>query len=109
MSWNTMMEGFRRHEGVTGQNPMEMAKQQNEAIKKSIQEAVGEENFEKKLAEIRAANEAKEREIEAKKEELRDRKKFYESSAPSHVKQQIPRVFNELSVSEESRFEELDE
>ena len=88
---------------------MEMAKQQNEAIKKSIQEAVGEENFEKKLAEIRAANEAKEREIEAKKEELRDRKKFYESSAPSHVKQQIPRVFNELSVSEESRFEELDE
>lgn len=107
MSWNTMMEGFRRHEGTTGQNPMEMAKQQNDAIKKSIQEVVGEENFEKRLEQIRQANEAKEREIEERKKELRDRRKFYESNAPSHVKQQIPKVFNELS--EESRFEELDE
>ena len=86
---------------------MELAKQQNDAIKKSIQESVGEENFEKRLQQIKEANEAKEREIEEKKKELRDRKKFYESNAPLHVKQQIPKVFNEMS--DESRFEELDE
>ena len=105
-----MMEGFRRHEGETGTNPLQMAKEQNDAIKKSIQEAVGEENFEKRLNEIRRQNEEKERDIEEKKRELRDRKKFYESNAPQHVKQQLPQVFDDFCNKDSaSRFEELDE
>ena len=48
-----MMEGFKRHEGQTGQNPFDMAKQQNDQIKRTIEEAVGPENmgeFQKRLA-----------------------------------------------------------
>ena len=56
MSWNTMMEGFKRHEVQTGQNPIEMAKQQNDAIKQQIKNAIGEDNFEKKLEELKLAN-----------------------------------------------------
>ena len=107
MSWNTMMEGFRRHEGETGQNPMEMAKQQNEEIKRSIVEAIGgEENMEQRLEQLRLDNEAKERDLEEKKREIRDRKKFYQTNAPEHVQQQLPAVF-EGDNQAEPRFVEL--
>ena len=96
MSWNTMMEGFRRHEGETGQNPMEMAKQQNDEIKKSLMETVGanDDTLEQRLEQLRKENDAKERELEAKKREIRDRKNFYKTNAPHHVQQQIPEVFD---------------
>ena len=105
MSWNTMMEGFKRHEQQTGQNPMEMAKQQNDAIKQQIRSVIGEEDFEKKLEELKKANEAKEKEIEAKKREIRDRKNYYKENAPNYIRQKIPETFNET----EERFEELDD
>ena len=38
MSFNTMLEGFERHAATTGQeNPMEMMRKQNEAIKTDLQ------------------------------------------------------------------------
>ena len=98
MSWNTMMEGFRRHKGTTGQDPMEMAKQQNEEIKKSLMEAVGanDDNLDQRLEQLKKDNEAKENELEAKKREIRDRKSFYQANAPHHVQQQIPKVFDDV-------------
>ena len=96
MSWNTMMEGFRRHEGETGQNPLEMAKQQNDEIKKSLIESVGgdDDTLEQRLEKLRRENDANERELEAKKQEIRDRKNFYKNNAPHHVQQQLPKVFD---------------
>lgn len=96
MSWNTMMEGFRRHEGETGQNPLEMAKQQNDEIKKSLIESVGgdDDTLEQRLEKLRRENDANERELEAKKREIRDRKNFYKNNAPHHVQQQLPKVFD---------------
>ena len=96
MSWNTMMEGFRRHEGETGQNPLEMAKQQNDEIKKSLIESVGGDDatLEQRLEKLRRENDANERELEAKKREIRERKNFYKTNAPHHVQQQLPTVFD---------------
>ena len=96
MSWNTMMEGFRRHEGETGQNPLEMAKQQNDEIQKSLIESVGgdDDTLEQRLEKLRRENDAAERELEAKKREIRDRKNFYKNNAPHHVQQQLPKVFD---------------
>ena len=96
MSWNTMMEGFRRHEGETGQNPIEMAKQQNDEIKKTLMETVGanDDTLEQRLEQLRKDNDAKEKELQTKKREIRDRKSFYKDNAPHHVQQQLPRVFD---------------
>ena len=96
MSWNTMMEGFRRHEGETGQNPIEMAKQQNDEIKKTLMETVGanDDTLEQRLEQLRKDNDAKEKELQTKKREIRDRKNFYKDNAPHHVQQQLPRVFD---------------
>ena len=96
MSWNTMMEGFRRHEGETGQNPLEMAKQQNDEIQKSLIESVGgdDDTLGQRLEKLRRENDAAERELEAKKREIRDRKNFYKNNAPHHVQQQLPKVFD---------------
>ena len=96
MSWNTMMEGFRRHEGETGQNPLEMAKQQNDEIKKSLMETVGanDDTLEQRLEQLRKENDAKEKELELKKREIRDRENFYKHNAPHHVQQQLPKVFD---------------
>ena len=96
MSWNTMMEGFRRHEGETGQNPIEMAKQQNDEIKKTLMETVGanDDTLEQRLEQLRKENDAKEKELQAKKREIRDRENFYKDNAPHHVQQQLPRVFD---------------
>ena len=45
------MEGFTRHEKISGgPNPLELAREQNDVIKKSIDE-FGQENFAKKLEE----------------------------------------------------------
>ena len=108
MSWNTMMEGFRNHEGRTGENPFDMAHKQNEAIKSQLKQVVG-ENFEERLEQLRKDNEEKERDLERKKKEINDRKQFYEANAPTHVKQKMKNVFNESNKPCEQRFEELDE
>ena len=109
MSWNTMMEGFKRVEGETGgPNPFDLAKEQNDAIKKSIDE-MGKENFEKKLEEIQKQNAEKERKIAAQQQELQDRKRFYEGNAPPHVRAQIPKLFEEVTENEEEpRIVEID-
>merc|ERR1711973_338623 len=110
MSWNTMMEGFKRHEEKTGQNPMEMAQKQNEMIRNSIKEAIGagDEDFQQKLEMLKKQNEEKERELEKQKKEMRERKQFYQANAPNHVKQQLKNVFNEVSATE-PRIVEIDE
>ena len=103
-----MMEGFKRHEKTSGgPNPLELAKQQNDAIKKSI-DAFGEESFAKKLEEIRKENDEKERNIQAQQQELKDRKRFYKGNAPPHVKAQIPRLFQEDTENDEPRIVEID-
>ena len=108
MSWNTMMEGFKRHEKTTGgPNPFDLAKEQNDAIKKSIDE-MGQENFEKKLEEIQKQNAEKERKIAAQQQELLDRKRFYEGNAPPHVRAQVPKLFQEDTDKEEPRIVEID-
>ena len=108
MSWNTMMEGFTRHEKTSGGlNPLELAKQQNDAIKKSIND-FGQDNFAQKLEEIRKENEEKERNIAAQQQELNDRKRFYEGNAPPHVRAQIPKLFQEDTEKDEPRIVEID-
>ena len=100
MSWNTMMEGFKRHEGQTGQNPFDMAKQQNDQIKRTIEEAVGPENmgeFQKRLEKIKQDNEEKEKIIEGKKREMIERTKYFEENAPHHVKQNLKTVLQSNS------------
>ena len=102
------MEGFKRHEEKTGQNPMDMAQKQNEMIRNSIKQAIGaeDENFQQKLEILKKQNEEKERELEEKKKEIRDRKQFYQVNAPNHVKRQLPNVFNEEN---EPRIIEIDD
>jgi hypothetical protein len=108
MSWNTMMEGFTRHEKISGgPNPLELAREQNDVIKKSIDE-FGQENFSKKLEDIRRENDEKERRIAAQQQELQDRKRFYEGNAPPHVRAQIPKLFKEDADKEEPRIVEID-
>ena len=61
------MEGFKRHEKTTGQNPLKMAEKQNEMIKTQVENLVKEkakEELEAKVAELRRQNEEKEAELE---------------------------------------------
>ena len=104
------MEGFKRHEGETGQNPFDMAKQQNDQIKKSIEDAVGPENmgdFQKRLEKIKQDNEEKERVVEAKKREMRERAEYFEGQAPHHVKNKFRNILQ--SNSDQSKIVEIDE
>ena len=110
MSWNTMMEGFKRHEGETGQNPFDMAREQNDQIKKSIEEAVGQENmgdFKKRLEKIKQDNEEKEKLIEGKKREMKERAKYFDKNAPHHIKNKFKNVLQ--SNSSDSKIVEIED
>ena len=110
MSWNTMMEGFKRHEGATGQNPFDMARQQNDQIKKSIEDAVGPENmgdFQKRLEKIKQDNEEKERVLSAKRREIRERVEYFEGQAPHHAKNKFRNVLQ--TMSDDSKIVEIDD
>ena len=115
MSWNTMMEGFKRHEETTGQNPLKMAEKQNEMIKTQVENLVKEkakEELEAKVTELRRQNEEKEAELERQKREIMERERYYRENAPPQVRAQMAATFGELvppqKKKEESRFEELD-
>ena len=113
MSWNTMMEGFKRHEKTTGQNPLKMAEKQNEMIKSQVETLVKEkakEELEAKVAELRRQNEEKEAELEKQKRELIERERYYRENAPPQVRAQMAATFGRVTPKkEESRFEELDD
>ena len=117
MSWNTMMEGFKRHEKTTGQNPLKMAEKQNEMIKTQVENLVKEkakEELEAKVAELRRLNEEKEAELEKQKREIMERERYYRENAPPQVRAQMAATFGRVVPTqeekmEESRFEELDD
>ena len=117
MSWNTMMEGFKRHEKTTGQNPLKMAEKQNEMIKTQVENLVKEkakEELEAKVAELRRLNEEKEAELEKQKREIMERERYYRENAPPQVRAQMAATFGRVvptqeEKKEESRFEELDD
>ena len=116
MSWNTMMEGFKRHEKTTGQNPLKMAEKQNEMIKTQVENLVKEkakEELEAKVAELRRQNEEKEAELERQRREILERERYYRENAPPQVRAQMAATFGGVVVpqgrEEESRFEELDD
>ena len=116
MSWNTMMEGFKRHEKTTGQNPLKMAEKQNEMIKTQVETLVKEkakEELEAKVAELRRQNEEKEVELEKQKRELIERERYYRENAPPQVRAQMAATFGKViptqEKEEESRFEELED
>ena len=105
-----MMEGFKRHEGQTGQNPFDMAKQQNDQIKKTIEDAVGQENmgeFQKRLEKIKQNNEEKEKIIEGKRREMKERADYFEKNAPRHAKNKFKDALQ--SNSGDSKIVEIDD
>ena len=103
-----MMEGFRRHENTSKErtNPIELAKQQNDEIKQSI-EALGREQLAKKLDLLKKENERKEKMITDQKRKLLEQKQFYDMNAPPHVQTQSNQMFTELKKHKDSRFVEL--
>ena len=104
-----MMEGFRRHENTSKErtNPIELAKQQNDEIKQSI-EALGREQLAKKLDLLKKENERKEKMITDQKRKLLEQKLFYDMNAPPHVQTQSNRMFTtSLKEQKDSRFVEL--
>ena len=113
MSWNTMMEGFKRHEETTGQNPMKMAEKQNEMIKTQVENLVKEkakEELEAKVTELMRQNEEKEVELEKQKREIMERERYYRENAPPQVRAQMAATFERVvPKKEESRFEELED
>ena len=104
-----MMEGFTRHEKTTGQNPLEMAKQQNEMIQAEVK-ALGQQQFEAKLETLRQQNAEAEEELERQRRELEERRRFCQENGPPQVRQQIRSIFKDVTQEdEEPRFVEIDE
>ena len=108
-----MMEGFKRHEETTGQNPLKMAEKQNEMIKTQVENLVKEkakEELEAKVTELMRQNEEKEAELEKQKREIMERERYYRENAPPQVRAQMAATFERVvPKKEESRFEELED
>ena len=108
MSWNTMMEGFSRHEKETGQNPLEMAKEQNSNIQKELEKCRRQE-LEAKIEELRKSNLEKEAELERQRREVLERERFYLENGPPQVQGQVRVVFQERREDEdEDRIVEIE-
>ena len=110
MSWNTMMEGFTRHEVATGQNPLKMAEEQNRQIKEQVEVQVAaakKKELEAKVEELRRRNEEADARLEKQRREILEKERFYRENAPPQVRAQLGRIFRGEVEEEEGRFEEI--
>ena len=117
MSWNSLLEGFRRHEATTGQeNPLHTLKRHNDEIRDSLTTG----QFKDQLEEARRKNVAEAERIERMKAELLGRKQFYEENSPPQVRERTPEMFRSLEeldprfrsqagTGDGSRFQEIED